>query len=98
MFFKMYLVALGVFMLVDFTWIGFVAKNFYREQIGYLLAPNVNWPAAIIFYLRNPRTRSYLRTPTFWFSSQEVASPSLYQLPHIHPLSRTWHHGRLRLS
>jgi len=51
MFFKMYLVALGVFMVVDFTWIGFVAKNFYREQIGYLLAPNVNWPAAIIFYL-----------------------------------------------
>ena len=51
MFFKMYLVALGVFMLIDFTWIGFVAKNFYREQIGYLLAPNVNWPAAIIFYL-----------------------------------------------
>ncbi len=51
MFLKIYLVALGVFMLVDFTWIGFVARNFYREQIGYLLAPSVNWPAAIIFYL-----------------------------------------------
>lgn len=33
------------------TWLGLVAKDFYRNQIGYLLAPNVNWVAAIVFYL-----------------------------------------------
>lgn len=51
MFFKLYFIALGVFFIIDITWIGFVAKNFYRDQIGYLLAPNVNWLAAILFYL-----------------------------------------------
>lgn len=51
MFLKLYLIAFTVFFIIDITWIGFIAKNFYRDQIGYLLAPNVNWPAAIIFYL-----------------------------------------------
>lgn len=51
MFLKLYLIALTAFFIIDITWIGFIAKNFYREQIGYLLAPNVNWPAAIVFYL-----------------------------------------------
>ena len=26
-------------------------KEFYREQIGFLMATDINWPAAIIFYL-----------------------------------------------
>jgi uncharacterized membrane protein len=51
MFIKLYLVALVAFFVIDITWIGVVAKNFYREQIGYLLAPQVNWTAAIVFYL-----------------------------------------------
>lgn len=32
-------------------WLGVVAKNFYRAQIGTLMKPDVNWTAAIIFYL-----------------------------------------------
>lgn len=32
-------------------WLGLVAKNFYKEQIGMLMKPEVNWAAAIIFYL-----------------------------------------------
>jgi uncharacterized membrane protein len=51
MFLKLYLVALTAFFIIDITWIGLVAKNFYRDQIGYLLAPQVNWVAAILFYL-----------------------------------------------
>ncbi len=51
MFLKLYLIALVTFFVIDITWIGLVAKNFYRQQIGYLLAPEVNWIAAIIFYL-----------------------------------------------
>lgn len=51
MFFKLYLIALPVFFAIDMIWLGLVAKNFYASQIGFLLKPNVNWTAAIIFYL-----------------------------------------------
>ena len=51
MFFKLYLIALPVFFAIDILWIGVVAKSFYFKQIGALLKPDVNWAAAIIFYL-----------------------------------------------
>ncbi len=51
MFIKLYLITLPVFFAIDMTWLGLVAKNFYREQIGFLMATDINWPAAIIFYL-----------------------------------------------
>jgi uncharacterized membrane protein len=49
--FKLYLVALVVFFLLDMLWLGLLARPFYRQQIGSLLNPNVNWAAAILFYL-----------------------------------------------
>lgn len=48
---KLYLACLAVFLAVDAIWLGLVARNFYREHIGYLLAPDVNWLAAALFYL-----------------------------------------------
>lgn len=36
---------------MDMLWIGVVAKAFYAKQIGSLLKPDVNWIAAILFYL-----------------------------------------------
>ncbi|MEY4731688.1 MAG: hypothetical protein RL681_634 [Candidatus Parcubacteria bacterium] len=51
MFIKLYLIALPVFFAIDMVWLGLVAKNFYRDQIGYLMKTDVNWIAAIIFYL-----------------------------------------------
>jgi uncharacterized membrane protein len=48
---KIYLIALPVFFLIDMLWLGLVAKEFYAKQIGLLLKPDVNWTAAIIFYL-----------------------------------------------
>ena len=51
MFLKLYAIALPVFFAIDMIWLGFVAKNFYQKQIGFLMTPNVNWAAAIIFYL-----------------------------------------------
>ena len=51
MFIKLYAIALPVFFAIDMFWLGVVAKNFYRSQIGALLKPDVNWVAAIIFYL-----------------------------------------------
>ncbi len=51
MFIKLYAIALPVFFAIDMIWLGVVAKNFYRAQIGTLMKPDVNWAAAIIFYL-----------------------------------------------
>lgn len=51
MFIKLYFIALPVFFAIDMIWLGFVAKDFYRNQIGFLLKENVNWVAAISFYL-----------------------------------------------
>src|SRR5512139_650139 len=33
------------------VWLGAVAKTFYRKHLGYLMAPKVGWPAALLFYL-----------------------------------------------
>lgn len=51
MFIKLYSIALPVFFAIDMFWLGVVSKNFYRAQIGHLMTSNVNWIAAIIFYL-----------------------------------------------
>ncbi len=51
MFLKLFTIALPVFFAIDIIWIGFLAKDFYRSQIGTLLKSDVNWTAAIIFYL-----------------------------------------------
>lgn len=51
MFIKLYFIALTVFFVIDMVWLGLVAKNFYRSQIGFLMKSDINWIAAIIFYL-----------------------------------------------
>jgi uncharacterized membrane protein len=47
----LYLITLAIFFLIDMVWLGLVAKNFYRRQLGEMLSPKVNWAAAILFYL-----------------------------------------------
>ena len=49
-FFKLYPVALPVFFAMDMVWLGMIARGFYRKHLGYLLRPQANWVAAIIFY------------------------------------------------
>ena len=46
-----YLLSLIVFLAVDMLWLGVVAKDFYRNNLGHLLRADVNWAAALIFYL-----------------------------------------------
>ncbi|HNR97256.1 MAG TPA: DUF2177 family protein [Anaerolineae bacterium] len=48
---KLYLATLVAFFAVDLVWLGVVARTFYRKYLGFLMAPSVNWPAALIFYL-----------------------------------------------
>jgi uncharacterized membrane protein len=51
MFIKLFVIAIPVFFAIDMVWLGLVAKNFYREQIGFLMKPDINWLAAMIFYM-----------------------------------------------
>lgn len=46
-----YILTVPVFFVVDMVWLGIVAKKFYAQQLGDLLTKNVNWTAAIVFYL-----------------------------------------------
>ena len=50
-FLKFFAVAFGVFLVIDLVWLGVVARKFYKQQLGYLMAEKVNWVAAIIFYV-----------------------------------------------
>lgn len=47
---KIYLITALVFFLVDILWLGFISKKLYRKHLGFIMAPKVNWAAAIIFY------------------------------------------------
>jgi uncharacterized membrane protein len=46
----LYLLTLLVFFAVDLLWIGVLAKDFYRNSLGHLFRPDINWTAALIFY------------------------------------------------
>ena len=48
---KLYFLTVPVFFLIDLIWLGVVAKNFYQKNLKYILSPDVNWTAAIVFYL-----------------------------------------------
>jgi uncharacterized membrane protein len=49
-----YLATLLAFGLLDFLWLGVIARSWYRDGMGELLAPNPNWWAAGAFYLLYP--------------------------------------------
>jgi uncharacterized membrane protein len=48
---KLYFALLAVFFAVDMIWLGLIASSFYKKHLGYLMATDINWTAAIIFYL-----------------------------------------------
>lgn len=48
---KLYFITLLIFLGFDAIWLGLVAPEFYRSQIGHLMAPTANLLAAGIFYL-----------------------------------------------
>jgi uncharacterized membrane protein len=47
----LYVATVPVFFLIDLVWLGVVARDFYRSQIGSLMADPIAWWAAIVFYL-----------------------------------------------
>jgi uncharacterized membrane protein len=48
---KLYAVMLLAFFAIDMVWLGLVARHFYRRHLGFLMSPDVNWIAAVLFYL-----------------------------------------------
>jgi uncharacterized membrane protein len=48
---KLYLVSLAAFFVIDMLWLGLVARSFYQQHLGFLMAPSPNWFVAILFYL-----------------------------------------------
>lgn len=48
---KLYLLTVPIFFVVDIVWLGIVARGFYRRQLDFILSPQVNWAAAVCFYL-----------------------------------------------
>lgn len=46
-----YLATMVVFFAIDMLWLGLLAKELYRKYLGSFLSDQVNWTAAIIFYL-----------------------------------------------
>ena len=48
---KVYAVSTVAFFAIDMLWLGVLSRNFYRRQLGGQLADQVNWAAAIVFYL-----------------------------------------------
>ena len=46
-----YVLTFSAFIIIDLVWLGFIAKGIYQKWLGHLMADEVNWTAAIIFYL-----------------------------------------------
>ena len=51
MFLRLFLIALPTFFVIDMVWLILVARKFYSEQIGFLMKTDIQWPAAILFYI-----------------------------------------------
>lgn len=50
-FMQLFGVVLACILAGDSIWLGVIMRDFYRAQIGHLMADAVNWYPAIIFYL-----------------------------------------------
>ena len=48
---KMYLISTGIFLCIDAIWLEFIARGIYAKYLGYIMAKNIVWWAAGVFYL-----------------------------------------------
>ena len=46
-----FIITFVAFMVIDLIWLGIVAKNLYKNQIGFIMRKSPNWVAAILFYV-----------------------------------------------
>jgi uncharacterized membrane protein len=50
-YFGTWLAIAGSILAIDAVWLGFVARNFYREQIGFLMRDDIWFGTAALFYI-----------------------------------------------
>jgi uncharacterized membrane protein len=50
-FLLVYAITLAIFFGIDIVWLGIVARDFYPRYLGHLLAGQVQWTPAVVFYL-----------------------------------------------
>jgi uncharacterized membrane protein len=48
---KLYGLTALVFFAIDLVWLGVVATGFYERHLGHLMAEQVRWAPAVLFYL-----------------------------------------------
>lgn len=48
---KLYALTVPIFFIIDILWLGVIAKEFYRRNLDFIFSDQVNWAAAIAFYL-----------------------------------------------
>jgi len=53
-FLKPYLAALLVLGILDALWLGWLARDFYRQQIGAQMVEQIRWAPALVFYFAYP--------------------------------------------
>ena len=78
---KPYLAALLVMGLLDALWLGLLAKDFYREAMGPMMAEQVRWGPGLAFYLLYPAALVALALyPTGQPLAQQIARAALVGL------------------
>lgn len=40
-----------MFLVIDITWLGLIARNFYRKHMGFLMKSEVDWIPALLLYM-----------------------------------------------
>ncbi|MFA5660497.1 MAG: DUF2177 family protein [Bacilli bacterium] len=50
-FLLLFVVAFGVFIVVDLVWLVVIARKLYKKYLGYIMTDKVRWGAALIFYV-----------------------------------------------
>jgi uncharacterized membrane protein len=50
-FIRLHVATLVVFLAIDMVWLGLIARGFYRVQMAGLMREDVNWWAALLFYV-----------------------------------------------
>lgn len=51
MYLKVFSIAFVIFIVIDLIWLGLIAKDLYQAEMGHLMKKDINFPAAILFYI-----------------------------------------------
>ena len=70
---KVYVLTVPVFFVIDILWLGFIARGIYRRNLSFILSSDVNWAAAVAFYLM------YIAGIIFFAVRPALASDTLHE-------------------